>query len=278
MVPMLVPIPALIAAPCTLSGDIRALAVSGRTVLVRLPKGYDSPANRARRYPVFYLLDGQNVFDGATSFIGGNEWKADETANALEASGKIEPVILVAIYNAGAERINEYTPVKDAKVKAGGGADVYGKWMTETLKPTIDRSFRTKRDAASTAIGGSSLGGLFSLHQSLTTPTVWGKAAVLSPSVWWADRAILQTVNSGTKKPVRLWVDIGTAEDKDGGALKDAQALRDALIERGWKTGTDLAYKEAEGAGHNEPAWAARFGQVLIFLFPLTPRPPLSSE
>ncbi len=65
---MLAPLPALIGAPCTLSGDIRALAVSGRTVLVRLPRGYDNPANRNRRYPVFYLLDGRNVFDGATAF------------------------------------------------------------------------------------------------------------------------------------------------------------------------------------------------------------------
>ncbi|MBC7808434.1 MAG: carbohydrate esterase, partial [Akkermansiaceae bacterium] len=143
MIPTLAPVPALVvAAPCTLSGDIRALAVSGRTVLVRLPRGYDSPTNRDRRYPVFYLLDGQNVFDGATSFIGGNEWRADETADALEASGKIEPVILVAVYNAGANRVNEYTPAKDIKNQVGGGADAYGKWMAETLKPTIDRAFR----------------------------------------------------------------------------------------------------------------------------------------
>ncbi|MBC8136331.1 MAG: alpha/beta hydrolase [Fibrella sp.] len=267
MIPVIAPLPALVGVPCTLSGDIRALAVSGRTVLVRLPSGYDSPANRNRRYPVFYLLDGQNVFDGATAFIGGNEWKADETADALEAIGKIEPVILVAVYNAGAERVNEYTPVRDAKFKAGGGADTYGKWMAGTLKPTVDRTFRTKTDATNTAIGGSSLGGLFSLHQSLTVPNVWGKAAVLSPSVWWADRAVLRTVSDAPKKPIHLWVDVGTAEDKEGVALQDAQVLRDALIERGWKPGADLAYREISGAGHNEPAWAARFGDVLIFLF-----------
>ncbi|MBC7806089.1 MAG: alpha/beta hydrolase, partial [Akkermansiaceae bacterium] len=167
------------------------------------------------------------------------------------------------------------TPAKDIKNQVGGGADAYGKWMAETLKPTIDRAFRTKRDAANTAIGGSSLGGLFSLRQSLTAPTVWGKAAVLSPSVWWADRSILQTVSGAPKKPVRLWVDIGTAEDKEGRAVKDTQALRDALLKRGWKSGIDLAYKEIPGAGHNEPAWAARFGEVLVFLFPpvISPSP-----
>ncbi len=80
-------------------------------------------------------------------------------------------------------------------------------------------------------------------------------------------------MSGSLNKPVRLWVDIGTAEDKDGVAVKDTQALRDALVERGWKTGTDLAYREAEGAGHNEPAWAARFGDVLVFLFPSAPSP-----
>ena len=95
-----------------------------------------------------------SAYPELTSFISGNEWKADETASALEASGKIEPVILVAVYNAGAERVNEYTPIKDGKLKVGGGADGYGKWMAGTLKSTVDRAFRTKRDAANTAIGG----------------------------------------------------------------------------------------------------------------------------
>ncbi len=266
MVPTLPPIPALVAAPCTLSGDIRALAVSGRTVLVRLPTGYDTPANRKRRYPVFYLLDGQNVFDAATSFAG--EWEADETAAKLEAAGKIEPVILVAVYNGGADRADEYTPFHDTKLKTGGGADAYGKWMKVTLKPEIDGRFRTRPDPANTALGGSSLGALFALHQSLAVPGMWGKAAVLSPSVWWNDRAILRTVTSTPKKLVRLWVDIGTAEDETGGALRDARILRDALIQSGWVPGRDLRYVEATGAVHNEAAWRARFGDVLMFLFP----------
>ncbi|MBC8139876.1 MAG: alpha/beta hydrolase [Armatimonadetes bacterium] len=256
----------IVAAPCSLSGDIRALAVSGRTVMVRLPVGYDLLINAKRRYPVLYLLDGQNVFDDATAFAG--EWHADETATRLEAAGKIVPVIIVAVYNAGAERVNEYTPVKDAKLNAGGGAVAYGKWMADTLKLAIDRAYRTKTDTANTAIGGSSLGGLFALHQSLTAPNVWGKAAVLSPSVWWAERAILQTVATAPKQPVRLWVDIGTAEDKSGNALAGAQALRDALTARGYKPGSDFSYTEAVGAAHNEAAWSARFGDALTYLFP----------
>ena len=269
MIPLPIPaVAALVAAPCTLSGDIRALAVSGRTVLVRLPAGYDAAPNAKRHYPVLYLLDGQNVFDGATAFIGGQEWHADETATRLEAAGKIEPVILVAVYNAGAARVNEYTPQKDEKIGAGGGASVYQRWMTDTLKTTIDRTFRTKTDAANTAIGGSSLGGLFALHCALTAPQTWGKAAVLSPSVWWANRAILQSVANAAPKSLRLWVSIGTAEDDSGDALKNAQALRDALLKSGYRSKADFRYAEATGAAHNEAAWAAQFADVLTFLFP----------
>ena len=67
----------------------------------------------------------QNLFDGATSFIPGQEWRVDEVAQSLIASGKIEPLIIVGIYNAGVERVNEYTAAQDPKYKAGGKADLY---------------------------------------------------------------------------------------------------------------------------------------------------------
>lgn len=94
-----------------------------RDVLVYLPPGYG--ANGTRHFPVFYLHDGQNLFDGATSFIPGQEWRVDEVAQSLIASGKIEPLIIVGIYNAGVERVNEYTAAQDPKYKAGGKADLY---------------------------------------------------------------------------------------------------------------------------------------------------------
>jgi len=86
-----------------------------RTILVYLPPGYKPRA--ARRYPVLYLQDGQNVFDKATSI--GEEWHVDETAQGLIEGGQIEPVIIVAIYNTGEHRIDEYAPTKVAD-KGGG--------------------------------------------------------------------------------------------------------------------------------------------------------------
>ena len=232
-----------------------------RTVLVHLPPGYDEATER--RYPVLYLHDGQNLFDGATSFIPGQEWRADEASERLIHEKKIEPLILVGIYNTGVDRLEEYTPMPDARGRGGKG-ELYSRFLIEELKPFIDRTYRTRPEAKSTGMGGSSLGGLISLYVGLKHPDVFSRLAVLSPSVWWADRAILKELTR--KLPLRLWVDIGTAEGSS--ALPDARLLRDALVARGWREGEDLTYREFVGATHSESAWAERFDQVLLALFP----------
>ncbi len=81
-----------------------------RDVLVYLPSGFEDHPDR--RYPVLYLHDGQNVFDGATSFVEGQEWHVDETAEELIRKGAIQPLIIVGIYNTGVHRLDEYTPTR----------------------------------------------------------------------------------------------------------------------------------------------------------------------
>jgi len=257
--------------PHTLTGEFRThenfhshFLPHDRTVTVYLPPGYN-PA-RVRRYPVLYLHDGQNMFDSATAFAG-RGWHVDETAEALIQSGTVEPLIVVGIYNTGEHRIHEYTPTEDERMQAGGQADLYGRMLVEELKPFIDARYRTLRSAPNTALGGSSLGGLLTMHLGLRYPTVFGKLAVLSPSVWWDGRVIVREVEAlPTKLPLRIWLDAGTGEGHR--VCEDAQLLRDALIARGWAPGADLEYFEAEGAGHDEGAWGARMGSILKYLFP----------
>jgi len=262
----------------TLTGDVRlhksfhsAVLNNDRDLVVYLPPGYD--ADKKKRYPVFYMHDGQNLFDGATSFIPGQEWRADEVAQSLIAAGKIEPLIIVGIYNAGVERVNEYTAAVDQRYKAGGKADLYGRFLVEEVKPFIDKIYRTKPDPKNTGLGGSSLGGLISLYLGLKYPTVFTRIAVVSPSVFWADNQIVHYAEDQMRKPpLRIWLDIGTKEGRDA---KDAQStvdgarlLKKTLIRKGWEEGKDFKYFEAEGAEHNEKAWAARMDQILEFLFP----------
>jgi len=231
---------------------------SRRDVIVWLPPGYEAGG----RYPVLYLQDGQNLFDPATAF-GGRDWQAHRTAECLIRSGAIEPLILVGVGHTGVRRISEYTPTRDPARRKGGKGDRYARMLARELKPFIDSSYRTLRGPAGTAVGGSSLGALVSLQAGLLYPRVFGKMALLSPSLWWHGRCILDLVRaSRSSRRPRVWLDAGTAEGPD--VLADLRLLRDALVEKQW----DLRYCEAEGAGHNEAAWGARFGAVLKFLFP----------
>jgi len=187
---------------------------------------------------------------------------------ALIEAGRIEPLIIVGIYNTGEARIDEYTPTGDKRL-GGGHADVYGRMIIEELKPLIDRTYRTKPDAADTGLGGSSLGGLVSLHLGFTHPAVFSKIAAHSPSVWWGRQAILKTIRGArSKPPIRLWVDMGTAEGRKG--LDDARLLKAALVGLGFTPGVDLRYAEYEGATHSEQAWSERVGPMLEWLFPAT--------
>jgi predicted alpha/beta superfamily hydrolase len=261
----------------TLTGDVRLhkafhskVLNNDRDVIVYLPAGYDSSK---KSYSVFYFHDGQNLFDGATSYIPGQEWRLDETAQSLIGGGKIEPLIIVGIYNTGTERVNEYTPAADKKYKAGGKADLYGRFLVEELKPFIDKTYRSKTDAAHTGLGGSSLGGLVTMYLGLRYPNVFSRLAIVSPSVWWANNYIVKLLNDTEKKPaLRIWLDIGTKEGRDADeamkTVEGARLLNKTLLKKGWRLGKDLEYFESAGAEHNERAWAARVEQILEFLFP----------
>jgi predicted alpha/beta superfamily hydrolase len=219
------------------------------------------------------MHDGQNLFDPATAFAG-VDWGLSTTAEQLIASRAIQPLIIVGIYNTGAARMAEYTPVKDAQGR-GGKARAYGKLIVEELKPFIDAEYRTMPDASNTGLGGSSLGGLVSLYLGLRHPEIFGKLIVMSPSLWWANRAIFKEVTKLRRATgQKIWLDIGTREEKDWKTtVENARALRDSLAAKGWALEKDLAFLEVEGAGHNEQAWGARIGQALSFLFPPPLRP-----
>jgi predicted alpha/beta superfamily hydrolase len=235
-----------------------------RDLVVWLPPGYDEDA--PRRYPVLYMHDGQNLFEPDTAFKKGEHWRVGETATELIEAGRVAPLIIVGIANAGEKRIQEYTPTTDARL-GGGLAREYGRMLVNEIKPFVDATYRTRTDGAGTGLAGSSLGGLVTLHLGFSYPDVFSRIAALSPSVWWDRRAILRTVRSTRPRPPwKIWVDIGTAEGRR--ALDDVRLLKAALVGAGWVAGGDLRYAEYEKAAHTEAAWAKRVGPMLEWLFP----------
>ncbi len=235
-----------------------------RDLIVYLPPGYDEQPQR--RFPVLYLQDGQNLFDGSTSFIPGMDWHVRQTADSLISSGMVQPIIIVGIYNAGKARVREYTPTRVPRL-GGGRADRFAKFLVEEVLPFVQREYSTLSGPAHTGLGGSSLGGLVSLYLGLRLPHIFGKLAALSPSVWWNQRVITRFAESSRVSPrPRIWLDIGTREGPR--VMEDVEQFRDVLLKKGWRLGEDLFYERVEGAEHNEAAWAQRVGPFLQFLFP----------
>lgn len=256
----------------TLTGDFRLHAQVGsrylankRDVLVWLPPDYARDPNR--RYPVLYMHDGNNLFDRRTSF-GGQEWEVDEHANALIRAHSIEPVIIVGIYNTSA-RMDEYTwysDTLDGQTVGGKGAQ-YARFLVEELKPMIDKTYRTLPDREHTSVMGSSLGGQISFYLGLNYPQVFGQVGLMSPSIWWKHRAMVQDV-ARFPTNLRVWVDMGTREGSDPEAMvQDAKDFVAGLEKRGYQHFRNLAFHLEPGAGHNEQAWDARFDRPLSFFF-----------
>lgn len=233
-----------------------------RQLTVYLPAGYDEHPERS--YPVLYMQDGQNLFDADRAYVPGQHWRVAEAADEAIGDRTASPMIIVGIDHAGVGRADEYTPVRDAKHDAGGHADRYGRMLAEELKPMIDAQYRTMPGRETTAIGGSSLGGLVALHLVLTRSELFGHAAAMSPSIWWGDRVVLQTIESYDGPAPRLWLDIGGREGME--ALTDARAARDRIAAKGW--GDAFHFHEDRRADHSERAWARRIRMVLEFLFP----------
>lgn len=241
--------------------------VAGRTVRVWLPDGYD--AEPQRRYPVLYLMDGQNLFDARTAFLG-VAWDVGTTAQRAIDKRRIEPVILVGVDNSGAGRTFDYTPVPWQG--RGGGADRFAHMLIDEIKPVVDRRYRTRREREATALGGASLGGLFALHTALVRADVFGAVAALSPTVWWGHGALLRLVAALRARPdVRIWLDVGKREAAP--LRQHVRSARELLLAKGWvahRTVRKATLRHAEVARgrHDEASWGKRFERVLKFLFP----------
>ncbi len=242
-----------------------------RDILVYLPPSYHTTT---RRYPVIYMQDGQNLFDNATSYAG--EWGVDETMETLGREDGLEAII-VGIPNAGIRRLDEYTPFRDPRL-GGGQGDAYLDYLCATIKPLIDRDFRTLPGRRHTGILGSSLGGLISLYAFFERPAVFGFAGVMSPSLWFAGEAIFDYVASAVYIPGKLYLDAGTREygEEHRPRVHRAAAsrryyasvrrMKGLLVRKGYRPLRDLMHVEEKWAGHSESSWARRLPPALRFL------------
>jgi predicted alpha/beta superfamily hydrolase len=229
-----------------------------RELWIYLPPSY---GGGDRRYPVLYMQDGQNLFDPAASFAG--SWRVDLAMDHAASRG-VEGIV-VGISNGGEDRIAEYSPFDDPKGSRGRGAK-YVEHLTERIKPWVDARYRTLPRREATGVAGSSMGGLISLFAFFTRPDVFGVVAALSPSLWFAGRAIFGLLEAAPFHPGRVYLDVGRLEGVQ--TLEDTRRLRDLLLAKGYTRGERLRYLEDRAGKHEEAAWSRRFRAALPFLLP----------
>src|SRR5262249_54085948 len=135
------------------------------------------------------------------------------------------------------KRLDLLSPSRDARY-GGGGGPRYLEFLVGTLKPAIDAAYRTRRDTGGTPLLGSSRGGRFAFYAAWTRSDVFGKAACLSSSFWWDDRAMVREVRAGgcpVPRPL-LYIDSGASKvdfDEDANrrdGYHHTVAMRNALV------------------------------------------------
>lgn len=229
---------------------------NSRSLRIYLPPSYAE--NPAKRYPVLYMHDGQNLFDTKSAAYG-MEWGIDETVDRLVGEGAMDEIIVVGIDNTPARAV-EYTPCCDPKF-GGGGIEPYKAFIIDTVKPHIDKTLRTLPGKETTAIMGSSLGGIASLAIASSRPDVFSMAGVVSPSFWWNDMDMVK--RPAAPVPVRFYLDAGAKND----GLELAAQMRNIMLKQGYTDSSLLYFADTEGS-HNEKSWAARVHRPLAWFFP----------
>lgn len=265
-----------------------------RDVTVWLPPGYDAAPDA--RWPVLYMHDGQNLFDGARAAYG-KEWGVDEHLTRLIVGGQVRAPIVVGVHNTPL-RLREYVPADllralpddmrgDIQSIYGGEplSDGYVSFLAETLKPLIDGAYRTLTGPDDTVIMGSSMGGLISLYAMMKRPDLFGAAGCVSTH-WplkvegleapaalnpWRERLVAAwtgVVRAGLPDPAthRLYFDRGD-ETLDQFYAVFQSRIDDAVRAAGW--GPDRFRSLVfPGAEHNEASWNQRLDVPLTFLLP----------
>ncbi len=228
-----------------------------RRIWIYLPPDYNS---YGKRYPVIYMHDGQNLFDAQTSFAG--EWEIDETLDNIFSPSTPVPIV-VGVDNGSSHRIDEYTPWVNQQY-GGGDGELYVDFIVETLKPFIDANYRTISDRQSTAIMGSSLGGLISHYGALKNQDIFGKIGIFSPSYWWSDSIWAFTITEGKQEDMMIYQMCGDQES--GSTVTDMQEMDTYLKDLGFDPNA-IVSKVVVGGQHNEKLWREEFEEAYLWLF-----------
>jgi len=228
--------------------------------------------------------------------FGWGSWELDSIVSALCKERKMQEIIMVAV-DYTTVRIEEYAGRRrlDGSSTVKTAFEKYEEFLTNELKPWMDRDYRTLPDAQHTAVMGSSLGGLCSLVLAWSHPEVFGGAASLSGAFPVSHPNFVDDVlkeYNGLPKPFRVYLDSGVVDLRGGDdGCSRTEQVEAELRRIGWSFGNLQRYvdrktltrgelgktglprekwAEARISQHNELYWRRRAWRALTFLFPLS--------
>ncbi len=230
-----------------------------RKIWIYLPPDYYTTT---KTYPVLYMHDGQNLFDGSTSFSG--EWQVDEALNTLHSQGNYGAIV-VGINNGAGERLNEYSPWVNPTY-GGGQGDLYMEFLGETLKPYIDSNFRTKPQPQYNALIGSSMGAFISTYGSIKYPYLFSKVGVFSPSFWFARAQMSNYITNTTDDLSNLRLYFLCGQNESSAMVSDMNIIKSILTGNGVSVSNTFTKVDVDGI-HNESYWRREFPAAYLWLF-----------
>ncbi|MDI1255774.1 MAG: alpha/beta hydrolase-fold protein [Flavobacterium sp.] len=228
-----------------------------RKIWALLPHDY---ATTSETYPVMYLQDAQNLFNEQAQY--GN-WEIDKKL-AVMSEYKIGKIIIIAIEHAEQDRIKEYNVGKT--ILGNGEGKKYIRFITDTLKPYVDKKFRTKPERENTGIGGSSMGGLVSIFSGLMYPEVYGKLMIFSPSLWVVPKMNFSGIDFFEPHDTKIYLYAGGDESET--MIRHVKLFKKNMIENDFvEDKMKIKLSINKNGKHNESYWSDEFPKAIEWLF-----------
>lgn len=250
-----------------------------RHIHVWLPPGYPDDAP----YPVLYMHDGQNLFEGSESAV---DWGIEPAMLHLIEAGEIPPAIVVGVWNTHL-RYEEYMPQKALKLRPivrmftsalqrirgqNVVSDLYLQFLVEELKPFIDREYQTAPGRETTSVMGSSMGALISMYAVCEYPDVFGGAGCVSTH-WPFGKGICVEYFSQAVPDAgehRWYFDYGTLT-LDASYEPYQDQVDEIMKATGYTPDVDWKTVKFEGHEHSETYWRQRVDIPLRLLLASRP-------
>ncbi len=262
--------------PAQVPAGVTALKINSavlgeeRTILVRVPAGYET---NKLRYPVLYMTDG-NAHIGHTS----------STVEFLARNGRMSELIVVGINNT--DRTRDLSPTHVTTTVAGGnsalqfptsgGADKFLKFIETELIPDIEKRYRVQPYRI---LAGHSLGGLFAIHAMVSRPELFQSYVAVSPALQWDNQVAVKRAEDFFKARKEWQATLFMTLGREPGPIEDGFYQLKQVLEKNQTKGFEWDAQVLDDEDHGSVVLRSHYlGMRKVFDGWQVPRDPDSGQ